>query len=224
LLAVQVAVLARHLNTGQKQGLPQRRGRKSNVRVRFSDEGTSLIELTIAVALVLILAAFAIPNTATMIANMRLRNSASEVSALSQLVRMQAVRNNTTSSLLFGLPTGQGACVDSNSNGQCDATEPLVQFGGTVFVAGAPSGAGGSPAILDGAGGPLGWTATAGNVSFNARGSTCDNTHTPCATGVNYVIYLTDTRAFGRSAWAAISVTAAGRSKVWLWNGAAWTN
>jgi len=198
--------------------------KRSRLGLGNSQQGFSLTEMGIAIAITLVLLAFAIPNTAAMIADMRLRNSASEVSSLIQLVRLQAVRKNTTSSLLFGLPTGQGACVDTNSNGQCDPNEPLVQFGGTVSKVNAPTGSAGSPSPLDGPSGPLGWTATAGNVSFNARGLTCDNTHTPCATGVNYVFYLNDTRAFGKSAWAAISVTAAGRSQAWIWNGSAWVN
>ena len=184
--------------------------------------GFSLIELTVVILIVLLVAGIAVPNIATAIANVQLRGAASNLSGLIQSGRLAAVKNNVTCTVRFGLTNMQGAYVDLNKNGQFDSTEPMIQFGGNVTQVSAPSGAG-SPSALDGAGGPLGWTATSGNVSFNPRGLPCDVTRNPCATSVGYVFYLRDTRTSGNG-WAAVSVTAAGRIKVWTWDGTAWVD
>jgi type IV fimbrial biogenesis protein FimT len=186
--------------------------------------GYSLVELLLAVTVILILAAVAIPNTATAIANIRLRGSASDFASLVQQARINAVRKNTTYTVLFGLPSGNGAYIDLNGNGSFDSGEPMIQFGGNANQVAAPGGASGAPTNLDASGGPLGWTATSGNISFNNRGLPCSTGSTPCATNVNYIFYFKDTRAFSANGWAAVSITAAARAKVWYWNGSSWAN
>jgi prepilin-type N-terminal cleavage/methylation domain-containing protein len=196
--------------------------------------GYSLVELLLAVTVILILAAVAIPNTATAIANIKLRGSASDFANLVQQARIAAVRKNATYTVLIGLPSGNGAYIDLNANASYDATlspaiggyssEPMIQFGGNVNQVAAPGGASGAPTNLDASGGPLGWTATSGNISFNNRGLPCSTGSTPCATNVNYIFYFKDTRAFSANGWAAVSITAAARSKVWYWNGSGWAN
>lgn len=188
---------------------------------RARQSGFSMVELVIILAVVLVVAGIAIPNIATAIANVRLRGAASDLSGLIQNARLAAVKNNATYTVQFN-PTStlRGAYVDLNNNGSFDTGEPMIQFGGSVSKVAAPDGSGNSPSLLDGSSGPLGWTATSGNVSFNPRGLPCDVTQTPCATNVGYVFYLSDTR----SNWAAVSVTGAGRIKVWTWNGSAWIN
>jgi Tfp pilus assembly protein FimT len=164
---------------------------------------------------------------ATAVANIRLRGSASSFAGLVQQARITAVRQNATVAVKFNLPsgTGNGAYIDLPTlNGSYDSGEPLIQFGGSVNQVAAPGGASGAPTNLDASGGPLGWTATSGNVSFNSRGLPCDSTATPCGTNVNYIFYFKDTRAFGAHGWAAVSCTAAARIKVWFWDGASWIN
>jgi prepilin-type N-terminal cleavage/methylation domain-containing protein len=201
--------------------------------------GFSLIEAMIVVTISLVLAAYAVTNISTGVANMRLRAAASDFSSLAQRARISAVQNNgqgNTShvyTINFGLPSGNGAYVDLNLNGSYDSalspaienqtSEPLVQFGGTVNQVAAPGGTGGKPTNLDAAGGPLGWTATSGNVSFNSRGLPCSLSGGVCTTNVNFVFYFSDTRA-GGSQWAAVSITAAGHPKTWWWNGSSWIN
>jgi len=185
--------------------------------------GFSMVEVVIVLTVVLILAGIAIPNIATAIANVRLRGAASDLSGLMQNARLTAVKNNVTYTVLFNPASTLGAYVDLNNNGSFDAGEPMIQFGGSVAQVAAPNGSGNSPSALDGGGGPLGWTATSGNLSFNPRGLPCDVTQTPCGTNVGYVFYLSDTRPSG-GGWAAVSITAAGRIKVWTWSGSAWIN
>ena len=183
--------------------------------------GFSLIETMLVCAIIGIVAGFAIPNTITSIANLKLRGTASDFSGLVQRARTSAEQANTTYSILFGIPNGRGAYVDLNNNGQYDLGEPMIQFGGNANQVAAPGGAAGKPTNLDASGGPLGWTATSGNISFNSRGFPCSGS--PCVTNVNYIFYFSDTRYNG-SGWAAVSVTAAGHPKTWWWNGSSWTN
>lgn len=183
--------------------------------------GFTLVELMMVFLIMGIVAGFAIPNTITGVANMRLRGAASDFSGLVQRGRTAAEQGNTTYTIRFGLPSGNGAYVDLNGNGQYDSNEPMIQFGGNANQVAAPGGATGKPSNLDASGGPLGWTATAGNISFNSRGFPCSGS--PCVTNVNYVFYFNDTRYNG-SGWAAVSVTAAGHAKTWVWNGSSWIN
>jgi prepilin-type N-terminal cleavage/methylation domain-containing protein len=183
--------------------------------------GFTLVEIMVVLLIMGIVAAIAVPNTITGVANMRLRGTASDFSGLVQRARVAAVQGNKTYTILFGLPTGNGAYVDLNGNGQFDSGEPMVQFGGNANKVVAPAGATGKPTNLDAAGGPLGWTATSGNISVNSRGFPCSGS--PCTTNVNFIFYFSDTRYDG-SGWAAVSVTAAGHPKTWFWNGSSWIN
>jgi prepilin-type N-terminal cleavage/methylation domain-containing protein len=183
--------------------------------------GYSLIEMSLVVTVVLILAALTIPTAATMMANIKLRGAASDFAGLVQQARITAVKKNAVYTIHFGVPSGNGAYIDLNGNSSYDSGEPMIQFGGNANQVAAP---GGTPSNLDATSTPLGWTATSGNVSFNARGLTCDVTATPCGTNVNYIFYFEDTRALGGHGWAAVSITAAARSKVWFWNGSSWIN
>lgn len=184
-----------------------------------SEKGYSLVELMMVLVISIITAAVAIPTTANTIANMNLRGAAASFASLAQQGRLAAVQKNSTYTLKFDT---HSAYLDLNANGSWDSGEPLASFGGTVTQTSAPSGS--NPYRLDGTGGPLGWTASAGNLSFNPRGLPCDSASTPCATNVNYVFYFKDSRAFGASGWAAVSISAAGRIQAWFWNGAAWIN
>ncbi len=174
--------------------------------------------------IVLAVAAYAVPNVNRMMADVRLRGSASDFSGLLQRARLASVQNNATYTVKFMGSPLPGAYTDLNNNSAFDSSEPMIQFGQGIFQVSAPNGSGGNPTPLDGAGGPLGWAATAGNVSFNPRGLPCDVTRNPCGTNVGYVFYLSDQRYFGQSGWAGVSVTAAGRIKVWTWSGTAWIN
>jgi prepilin-type N-terminal cleavage/methylation domain-containing protein len=197
---------------------------RSTPNVRKEHHGYSLVEILLTIVIIGVLSAIAIPNTVTQIANIRLRGAASNFSGLVQQARITAVQSNKTCSILFGLPSGNGAYVDLNGNSSFDSGEPMIQFGGNANQVAAPGGASGAPANLDASSGPLGWTATSGNISFNARGLPCNSGVTPCGTNVNYIFYFEDSRSFGGNGWAAVSITAAARAKVWFWNGSSWTN
>jgi prepilin-type N-terminal cleavage/methylation domain-containing protein len=194
-----------------------------NKNGRNAARGFSITEVIVVVTIVLVVASFAIPNVATAVASVRLRGSASDLSGLLQRARLASVQNNATYTVRFTTGSVLGAYVDLNNNSQWDSNEPMIQFGSGVQQVATPNGSGGAPTALDGAGGPLGWTATSGNISFNARGLPCDVTKTPCGTNVGYVFYLSN-KSFGGPGWAAVSMTAAGRVKVCMWGGTGWSD
>jgi Tfp pilus assembly protein FimT len=179
-----------------------------------------MVEMMMAMVVAVVTAGIAIPTTTNAIAESHLRGAASSFASLAQQGRFAAVQKNATYTLRFNLSSGHGAYVDLDDDSSYDFGEPMVQFGGNVDQVAAPAGS--NPSKLDSVGGPLGWTAASGSVSFNPRGLTCDITATPCGTNVNYVFYFRDTRPLGSQGWAAVSVSAAGRIKVWKWNGTQW--
>ena len=208
--------------------------KKQLKNTRTAAPGFTLLELMVVLGIIGVVLGFAIPNVMNGIQNMQLRSAASDFSGLIQRARMQAVQDNATYTINFGLGGANGAYVDLNGDGSYQSnlstpvhnsySEPMIQFGGSVNQVAAPGGTGGKPTNLDASGGPLGWTATSGNISFNSRGFPCSISSTPCATNVNYVFYFSDTRYNGSAQWAAVSITAAGHPKTWWWNGTSWTN
>ena len=72
--------------------------------------GFTLIEMMIVVCVILILAAIAVPHLMSTVNDISLRYAAADFSGLVQLARIQAVRKNTSYTILQGaLPSGQQA-------------------------------------------------------------------------------------------------------------------
>lgn len=199
--------------------------KKVKIGTLLTQRGYSLIEMILAFGVMMILGGFAIPNVVTALDNTRLRGAASNVSGLVQRARITAVQHNATYTIAFWLPTGNGAYAYASSGSSTySASDETVQFGGSVNQVAAPGGTAGNPTNLDASGGPLGWTATSGNTSFNSRGLPCNSATTPCGTNVNYIFYFSDTGAFGGRGWVAVSISAAGHPTQWFWNGSSWIN
>src|SRR6266700_358605 len=203
--------------------------------------GFSLVELVTVVAIVLVVAAVAVPNILLAVANYRLSSSAGDLAGLMQQARIMAAKNNPTTHIavypiVYAVRNGrQIAFIDLNGDGAWSSSvvvngvtlgEPRIEFSGTVVpAAGAPSGSGGqaTPYVLAGNTGTSFFDNTQ-NMAFTPRGFPCNYSTPPtCATPATtyFAYYLTDTRA-GGAVWAAVIVTKAGRTKVVTWNGTAW--
>ncbi|MCU1242415.1 MAG: hypothetical protein JWO71_3141 [Candidatus Acidoferrum typicum] len=192
--------------------------------------GMSMIEIMVVVFITLVMSALASPNIMQVIYNMRLRSAASDLAGLMQQARIMAAKDNTPYAIRYTtLGSSNIAYVDLNLDGTYAAGEPLVQFSGTVVVAGgAPSGSGVQPAayVLPGDTGSGSYNNTS-VLGFSARGLPCnyDSSTTPatCTTPAvkPFGYYLTDTR-MGAPGWATVSVTKGGRTKALMWDGTSW--
>src|ERR1700737_2007854 len=103
-------------------------------------KGFSILELLVVVLILLIVAAFSIPNVTQAVYNQRLRGSAGSLSGLMQQARILAGKNNATYAIRYTTLNGAPvAFVDLNNDGNWQASEPTMQFSGSVtLAAGAP--------------------------------------------------------------------------------------
>lgn len=200
--------------------------RRGKHRREAAEGGFTVVEITVAVLIVLIIAAVAIPNMMSAWYDIQLRGAASQVADLMQQTRMLAAKNNATYSVRFQVNNGvQRAFIDLNNNGAWDAGEPVIDLGRQIFAAaGAPAGGNGQPTPYALAGDttvgvPCDNTCV---IAFSSRGLPCNYSAPPTCTtpaATYFVYYFTDNRPTG---WSAVAVTKAGRSKTILWNGTTW--
>jgi Tfp pilus assembly protein FimT len=190
-----------------------------------------MLELLIVVAMSIVVAAIAIPNFMSVIANFRLRGAMSSLSGLLQSCRMTAVQRNTIMTAKFGVFPPGGPVAFIKKGGDTSAMsnlDPQVQLGAPLTQIITPSGTG-APSALDTTTlgfSPLTYQPSSNFPGFNSRGLPCkwDVSTSVCSTGVGYVFYFTDTRPLGKSGWAAVTISPAGRVKTWSWNGTNWVN
>jgi prepilin-type N-terminal cleavage/methylation domain-containing protein len=171
-------------------------------------DGYTLIELTAVVTILLILVAIIVPVIFNTVYSWRIRGAADDLSGLIQRARSMAEQSNTTLPVYTGaVESGQGAFIGTVGSTWASG-EPAIPYDGTVSNGTAAA----APAALS-----PGFTAEpAGTILyFNPRGlpvMSSGGTFVP-SSGVIY--YITDTHGN----WSAVSVTATGRSKAWLWTG-----
>jgi prepilin-type N-terminal cleavage/methylation domain-containing protein len=214
--------------------------RVNPMAVRSSKEtesGFSMIELMVVVAIILIITAIAIPNIGRVLDDAKLRASAQELTGLYQEARMRAARDNTYYEVM-ATPTGQApevVWIDLNGDGQRQNDEPAVELPSYMTLSDA-----GVPANLTST--MLGFqpittttsvtynqsdSSTSG-IAWNARGlpcqrpavaSTCGTMITVAGsqTAVGWLQYL-QLQSSRATQYAAVSVTPAGRIKVWLYD------
>jgi prepilin-type N-terminal cleavage/methylation domain-containing protein len=204
------------VNNVSEKGSRRYEARRCGVNAR----GVSMLELAVVLAIVLILAAFALPQLMRTISMSRVRGAAIDVSGLVQQARIMAEKQNTTLGVYTGTVMGKDpgafincsptSCAAGGNGSSWQAGDPTVAFTNTVTNA-APASA---PSAVSPGHGFI--TEPAGTILFfNARGLPVLNTGAPC-TGI--VFYFTDSY----NNWAALSVSESGRSKVWVWSANSW--
>ena len=199
---------------------------------RHRSSGFSLIELLVVVAIMLVVAAFAIPTMVTAIDSYQVRGNMGGVANMAQRCRLQAVHNNATQRLFFTTqPSGE--VVLFVENGTSTATAPITSdpqlWLPTHFSlqGAAPSGTGAPSALTS----STMWGANVSSINqgvdayYNSRGLPC----LPASNGVckdtnGFVYYFGYQGTGGTQYWAAISISPAGRIQTWFWNGANWAN
>lgn len=189
---------------------------------RYCERGFSLLEAVIVVSMLMAISAIATPNMMTAVANARLRGGATSLSGLLQNSRMMALKLNKVETVHFTVMShGPVAYIDVNQDGAYENTDPQVQLGAPMTKVTMPSGPGAPPPIDD-------TTLSFSDVrtsdpSFNAYGLPCRKSSGSCVNH-GFVYYFTDTRPLGKSGWAAVSITPAGRIRTWFWDGSSWVN
>jgi prepilin-type N-terminal cleavage/methylation domain-containing protein len=193
------------------------------------EKGFSLPEVAIVVAIGLIVTAVGVPRMNNVIGNMKLRSSMTTASGFLQNTRMLAVKKNTTMtarnfnrtsvpySLVYYVKEAPDTSGLASGDSQVEMEAPINPFN-------TPTGAGAPAAISDSALG-VSTTPQTGDPSFNSRGLPCayDTSTGNCLNGA-FIKYFKDDRISSSNAWAAISISPAGRIKRWFWNGSAWTD
>lgn len=184
--------------------------------------GVSLLELCVVLAVMLVVAASALPTVTTAMQKYRLRMAAKDVASMLQRSRMSCVRNNRHYTLLQRQVTQGGQnysqlFLDQSTNSAYDRGEPMVQLPRGVQFNSASA-----PAL---SAATLGYTpqppSTA--LSFNGMGLPCVMRNGICTNwdangnAVGVVYFLQDSR-HATTSWAAVAVTPAGRARTWLWS------
>lgn len=199
-------------------------------------KGFSLVELMIVITIIMVISALAMPNVIRGIGSLRLRGAASNLSGVLQRGRIVAVRTNRIQMIYMNPANINGArlvFVDGPPyNGTPDATEPLVQIPDSVQL---QTDASQTPiaTFITNSASLLGEAITGpstGTTAFNARGLPCDpvmsggvpSNCNAVSTMKTYAYFYRSTGAFGGQ-WVCVSVTKAGRIRVWSWDGGNWT-
>jgi Tfp pilus assembly protein FimT len=184
--------------------------------------GFTLLELVVVMAIVIAIAAMAVPRLTTAIAQIRLRSSASALTNLMQRARMSAVQGNRTLGLTLGAVGGAPAiCIDTDNNNACGAAEPAYVLPTNVSL---------NPAAVPASAATLGFApqSTATIPRFNGRGLPCVPIGALCSSrdaggnAVGFAYYLQNQPALGAAGLVAISVNPTGRTAVLSWDGRAW--
>jgi prepilin-type N-terminal cleavage/methylation domain-containing protein len=189
-----------------------------NFTTRRNTQGFSLIEIIIVVAVVLILAAFAVPHLLSTVSDISLRYAASNFSGLVQSARIQAVRKNTFYSILQGnLPSGTPAYyIDLPKAGAYTNGDPTLPISPSVTVwPGIGSGAPNEGTFVAN----LNFTVNPGGAppSFNARGLPCVAAANSCpqTPGQGFVVFMSKATVLGGVPWAAVVINPSGHVQLW---------
>jgi Tfp pilus assembly protein FimT len=188
---------------------------------RCSPAGFSLLELLVVVLIMMIIGTIALPNMVTVVSNARLRGGATNLSGLMQNARMLAVNQNKRKSIHFTvLANGAVAFVkDAGDTSNMTSGDPQSQLGTPLTQMIPPFGVS-DPTQMDST--ILGFTPLTSDPTFSPTGLPCSYSGGSCTPNVGFVYYFKDRRPMGKSGWAAVSISPAGRLKRWFWNGSAW--
>jgi Tfp pilus assembly protein FimT len=192
-----------------------------------------MMEVAVVVSIMLVLAAIATPTVITQVGRWRLHSAGMEVTGLLQRARLEAVRDNKYITVRFGTVEGANAAYidstgssanDGSGNNQYDAGEGVVQISRPITFQQVGNPPFNTTSLLGVSGGTITGDSPL-RVTFNQRGLPCKMNGLVCQNfvGGNYVSYLYFANDPSSSnGWIAVSVSPAGRIRMWTWNGSAW--
>jgi prepilin-type N-terminal cleavage/methylation domain-containing protein len=197
---------------------------------RTNDRGFSLLELCLVVAILLIVAAMIFINAVSAIQNIRLHQSAVSYANLLQQARIKAVTDDTFYTVQTGTDAASNpiAFVDLSSakTGAYAAGDPMMVFSQNVTYMATSSGPGRTDLISKFL--PTGQAPTVdldNGPTFGPRGLPCKPTGSICpyiSAGVatSYITFLQNVQS---TKWEAVTVSPAGRTRVWSYDGTTWS-
>lgn len=173
-----------------------------------------MTELLVVMAVMLVLAAFGIPQLLNTIYLSRVRGAAVDMAGLIQQARITAEKQNATLGIYTGAveTNATGVFADTTGHGSTwTLPDPDVPYAGGVTNALAAN----APTALN-----PGFTAEAAGtvLYFSPRGLPVKSSGSSYVASAGVIFYLSDSH----HDWAAVSVSGAGRSKVWLLSGTVW--
>jgi prepilin-type N-terminal cleavage/methylation domain-containing protein len=183
-----------------------------------ANQGFSLIEMMIVVAVMMILGAITAPGLFNMISDIRFRYSESNFAGILQSARIQAVRRNTFYSVDQVTLAGgdQAYYVDIPKSGTFANGDPVMPLGTGLNVhPGVGSGAPNEAAFITSLNFAVNPGASAPN--FNARGLPCVAAVNVCpqTPGQGFVVFLSRASLTGNVRWGAVVINPSGRVQVW---------
>jgi prepilin-type N-terminal cleavage/methylation domain-containing protein len=194
--------------------------------------GYTIVELVLVLAIMLIVAAFAVPNMLNFVHAARLRGAGSDFSSVLQLARIRSVQDDRFYSTYIIAGPPQEAYVDLTSNGGTGwvAGDPLIAISPEVTpvaAAGAPDTtdlqglflpAGSGVTVKDGSttGTPVIFSPRGLPCTTQLAGAVCTSAGGPTA----FWIFFQDTITTN---WEAVTVSPSGRIQKWQHGGGAWT-
>lgn len=187
---------------------------------RTNSRGFSLLELTIVVAIGLVLAVISVPRALKMISDLNLRYEATNLNGLLQSARMTAIRKNDFYTIKStSLPTGGYGYYVHLHGGTYTSGDPVLPIGSQMTIhVGQGSGAPNESTFISN----LSFNVYSGSEvpSFNARGLPCLAGVSSCVqTGTGYVFFLTNQVITGDYSWGAVAITPSGRMQIWTCDG-----
>jgi type II secretory pathway pseudopilin PulG len=195
--------------------------------------GFSLIELLIVLFVMMVGAALAIPTALTIVRSIRLSSSSSSYANLLQQARIRAVKDDKFYSVISVAAVGANppqAFVDVAGTGVYAAGDPVMVFAQGVTARPYASGPGlanlEAQFLPPGAGSIATINNTAAGPTFGPRGLPCTPvvaagyTTCPFLTPTSFITFLQNSQG---GAWAAVTLTPAGRVREWRYDGANWS-
>ena len=197
--------------------------------IKRTQRGFSLLELLIVISIVMIIAAMATPSVLNTVRRYQLESAARNVASVLMRARYESIRLNRRVNTIYGAPAGSNPAmfgVDEDGpppvypDGILEASEPQIAISTSVQMGGV-----GQPAFTSMG---VNYTALTQPPAFQiAFGSVGTVIYQPTAGAGNpwiesntiYVILLQHNIT---QQWAAVTITPAGRVRVWIWNGSAW--
>ena len=199
------------------------RKKSGQVPGRRSQAGFSMPETLMVVLVGLIITIVAMPSMVNVIAAARVRGNISTLSGIFQDCRIMAVKSNrtmtthfqdVTNGIMAYVKVASDLSAATRTDTQVELEAPVTRYTDSV--------SNGGPAGITVT--TLGFSAGTGDASFNSRGLPCQYvTGSGACTNQGFIYYFKVARR-NNDAWAAVSISPAGRIKKWFWDGTNWSD